>query len=477
MEIKIENKLENILVLPIFKEKKKINFFNNKLNSKIKKEIFEKIKLFNFQGEENEICYFNIDKTKILLIGIKKNYSLENLRRAYSIVFKTLKEKKEFKYSIEIPKEKEEEIIAIVEGLDLTNYKFDKYISKKEKKKKTIISIINIDKKFKKNIIETQIINKEIKFARNLINENSDIITPEKIEILVKEFAKENKLKIKTLNEKQIQKEKLNLLNAVSKGSSLPPRLIIVEYTPNKNDKNILALIGKGITFDTGGINLKPTGYLEDMKSDMGGAASVFGIFKSIVNLKIKKNLILVIATAENAISSTAYKPGDVLISYNNTSVEIGNTDAEGRLILADAISYVQKNYKPTHLIDIATLTGACLVALGPSLIGMLGNNDEMKENIFLSGEKTFERVWELPIYNEHREMIKSKIADIKNIGGKYGGVITAAAFLEKFIENKTPWVHLDIAGAGRSEKEEYYISEFGTGKSIRLIVDYIKSN
>ncbi|MCA9496459.1 MAG: leucyl aminopeptidase family protein, partial [Nanoarchaeota archaeon] len=367
------------------------------------------------------------------------------------------------------------EIKAIIDGLDLTDYSFNKYISKKEDYNFEIN--LDISQKYKTLLNETLKINKEVKFTRDLVNENSDDMTPIVIEKLAKTFAKKNKLKIKILNEKEIQKEKLNLLWAVGRGSQHPPRLIIIEYNGNPKSKEITALVGKGITFDTGGINLKPSGFLEDMKCDMGGAATAFGTFKATVETKLKKNLLLVMSCAENAISGKAYKPGDVFISHAKISVEIANTDAEGRLALADALSYLQKKYKPTKIIDMATLTGSCLVALGPSIIAMMGNNKEMIKQLFESGERTFERAWELPIYDEHRELMKSKIADIKNLSGKFGGCITAGAFLENFIKENIQWVHLDIAGAAYARKKDSYIPEFGTGRGVRLLIDYLKNN
>ncbi|MDA3855689.1 MAG: leucyl aminopeptidase family protein [Candidatus Woesearchaeota archaeon] len=477
MKLKIENKNLELITIPVYNSKKEFEFFNKTQNKEIKNKIKDTAKLYQYIGKENETLYFNIDKQKILLIGLKEEYTLENLRIAYSNVHKIIKSKDECKISIEVPKEQEDEIVAIIEGIDLSDYKFNKYI--KEKKENEIEIIIIINKKYQKILNETLIITKNTKITRDLVNENSNIITPQYLEQLSKDLAKKNKLKIKVLNEKQIQKEKLNLLYAVGQGSIFPPRLIIVEYNGNPKSKEKIALVGKGITFDTGGTNLKPTGFVEDMKSDMGGAATVYSIFKSAIELKLKQNLILVIPSAENSLSANAFKPGDVFIGYNQLSVEIGNTDAEGRLILADAIAYIQKNYKPTQIIDMATLTGACLVALGTNLIAMLGNNKKIKKQIFESGEKTFDRVWELPIYDEHRESIKSKIADMKNIGAnRYGGTITAAAFLEKFIEKNTKWTHLDIAGAARSHgKVAPYITDFGTGRGVRLIVDYIKNN
>lgn len=473
MTIQISNKKTKLIVIPVFETKNKIEFFENNNN---KSKINSELKHYNFKAKKDETLLLKIDNQKILLIGIEKNPNLENIRQTYSKIFSTLNIIKEKEANIEIPFQKENEIKAAIEGLDLTNYKFDKYISKKEKD--ISISIhLNIEKKYEKLLKDTLIINQNVKITRDLVNENSDIMTPQKFEKISKEFAKKHKLKIKILDEKQIKNEKLNLIHNVGKGSQFPPRLIIIEYDGNPKSKEKIALVGKGLTFDTGGINLKPTGFLEDMKCDMGGAATCYGAFKTIVELKLKQNVILVLACAENAIDGKSFKPGDIITSYNKTTVEVGNTDAEGRLVLADAVSYLQKNYTPTTIIDIATLTGACMVALGPSLIAMYGNNEKLKKEIFESGEKTFEKVWEMPIYDEHRDLNKSKIADIKNYGGRFGGSITAAAFIEKFVDTKKiKWVHLDIAGAAYSKKEEYYIPEFGTGRGVRLLIDYLKN-
>ncbi len=465
----------NTLVLPIYKNNKELKFFNSKEFEGIKKNSKEELKFFNYSAEEGEIQTIKVNNEKIIIISIKKDPTSEDLRKSFSGLFKYLKSKKEKQVSIEIPFEKENEVKAITEGLDLTDYD---YSYKTEKKEKYEIKINFLVKdSFKKIIQETLIINDQVKKTRNLVNENSNTLTPQKFEKIAKAFAKENKLKIKVLDEKQLKKEGLNLHVAVGQSSEFPPRLIIVEYNGNTKSKEKIALVGKGITFDTGGINLKPTGYLEDMRTDMGGAATVFGAFKAAVKLKLKKNIILVMACAENGIGNNAYKPGDIYKSYKGISVEIGNTDAEGRLVLADALSYIQKNYKPQEIIDMATLTGACLVALGPKLIGMLGNNEKIKKSLYECGERTGDRVWELPIYSEHRESLKSTFADTKSTGGRYGGTITAAAFLEKFIEKDIKWTHLDIAGAARpASNPDPYDSEYATGKGVRLLTEYLKN-
>jgi leucyl aminopeptidase len=462
-------------------EKNNFTEFLSELKEKESEKIISELNSFSYKFANLNLETIKFDESLKICISINK-LERENIRRAFSLVFKEVSNLKKERIFLNISENLEEFFLEIVEGIDLSDYDFYKRYKSKNLEENDFESIFYFPENFKqknKNLLELRNVLVSVKFTRNLVNENSDTLTPIEFENIAKNFSKKNNLKIKILDEKKLKKEGLNLFYSVGKGAENPPRLIILEYLGDKNSKEKFALVGKGITFDTGGINLKPTGYLEDMRSDMGGAATVFGAFKAIVENKLKKNVICVLACAENAIGSKAYKPGDILKAYNGKFVEIGNTDAEGRLVLADAMSYVQKHYKVSNMIDVATLTGACLVALGPDLIAMLGNDKGMMEKLFQIGEKTYERVWELPIYEEHREAIKSKYADINNIGvgsmRRYGGTITAAAFLENFVGDGLKWVHLDIAGAARSDKNFYYISEFGTGRGVRLIYEFLK--
>lgn len=475
MKIKIGSKDLGIIVIPCFQSSRGIDFFDKEKRKDIKEKSKEEANFYNFEAKKEETILLKVGNQKVFLVGLLENYNLEDVRRAYSIAFRKILSTKENSVLFEVPNEVEETVVSVYESISLSSYKFDKYLSKKEKL--NIEISLDISKSFSKCLSFYSKVCENVKIARDLVNENSDVVVPKKLADIVVEFAKKNKLNSTVLDEKMIKKEGLNLIHAVGRGSLNPPRLIICEYLGDPKSKEKTALVGKGITFDTGGVNLKPSGFLEDMKMDMGGAATVYSVFKSCVETNIKKNILLVIPAAENALSGNSYKPGDIFTSYLGKTVEIGNTDAEGRLVLADAISYVSKKYSPTSIIDVATLTGACMVALGPTLIAMMGNNEVMKKGIFDSGEKTYERVWELPIYEEHRDLIKSRFADIKNIGGKFGGAITAGAFLEAFVPNGVNWVHLDIAGAATTSKESYYLSDFATGKGVRLLVDYLKNN
>ena len=261
----------------------------------------------------------------------------------------------------------------------------------------------------------------------------------------------------------------------VAQGSAQPPKFIILDYNARaKNNKETIVLVGKGITFDSGGICLKPSKDMDQMKSDMSGGAAVMGAIKAISKMKLPQHVVGLIPCTENMPSGSAIKPGDIIKVYSGKTAEIANTDAEGRLILADALAYAEK-YKPQAVIDLATLTGSCVVALGTVVTGMLGNNEELKKRVKVAGEKSWERVWELPLWDEYQEQIKSDIADIKNVGGPYAGAITAACFLSKFSE-KYPWVHLDIAGTAFCDKASAYIQKGATGIGVRLIVQLVQN-
>jgi leucyl aminopeptidase len=287
-------------------------------------------------------------------------------------------------------------------------------------------------------------------------------------------LAKKQNLKVSVLGEKELKQKNFNALLAVAQGSQSKPGLVVLEHNP-KGTKKTVALVGKGVTFDSGGINLKSSGGLEDMKMDMSGAAAVAATLITASKLKLKTKIIGVIPIVENMPSGSAARPGDVVKSYDGKSVEIGNTDAEGRLILIDAISYAIKKYKPDTLIDMATLTGACVVALGEKIAGVFSSDDDLASSIVKSGEKTHERCWHMPLPDDYKELIKSDIADIKNIGSsRWGGAITAALFLSEFVKD-TPWAHIDIAGPAFTKKATDYCGSGGTGFGVRLLCELLE--
>ena len=307
--------------------------------------------------------------------------------------------------------------------------------------------------------------------ARKLGDTPSNICNPTYLAREAKKLEKKNnKLKVEILNESQMKALKMNSLLSVSQGSDQPAKLVIIKYMPVK-DKKPIVLVGKGITFDTGGISLKPASTMDEMKYDMSGAGSVIGTMQACAEMKLKNNVIGILACAENMPSGSATRPGDVYTSMSGIKIEILNTDAEGRLVLCDALTFAKK-FKPRYVLDMATLTGACLVGLGKYPSGLFSNDEGLAKKIIKSADKTGDRVWQLPLYKEYFDELKTNFADIQNIGGRYGGAITAAAFLANFTESYK-WAHLDIAGTAW----ETGINKGSTGRPVKLLTDFVMSN
>lgn len=307
--------------------------------------------------------------------------------------------------------------------------------------------------------------------ARDLVNLPANEATPTMLARRARKMARELGLRINVLSRRDMERLGMNCLLGVSKGSAQAPQFIILQYG-RKGRGDTVALVGKGVTFDSGGISLKPAQDMEKMKYDMAGVAAILGTFMALARLKPPLHIVGLLPCAENMPGGTASRPGDVLTCLGGKSVEIISTDAEGRMILADALAYARR-YKPRVVIDLATLTGACVVALGVHAIGMMGTSDELKNRLSQAGQTSWERVWELPLWEEYAEQIKSDIADLKNVGGKEAGAITAAFFLSRFIEGY-PWVHLDIAGTAWADKEGPYTPKGATGVGVRLLVELL---
>ena len=368
-------------------------------------------------------------------------------------------------------------IIAIIEGAAIGTYVWDKYKSKDKDDKTVKVKQVTIAVEGKRTFTDAVTVCEGVNLTRDLVNDNADTITSNYLEKAVRGLIKGRKnIALKVLNRNELKAKGLDLLLAVNQGSNKDPKLVIVKYNGGKKNEGYTALIGKGLTFDSGGLNLKPTGSIETMRIDMSGAAAVCGVLKNVLSLGIKKNLLFVLGIAENAIGPAAYKPGDVITGYAGKSVEIGNTDAEGRLVLADAIAYVVKNYKPAQIIDLATLTGACVVALGFDHSGLFSNNEELAHELLDVSGKTDDRVWRMPVYPELKEYIKSSVADLKNTSNiKGGGACTAAEFLRQFTEG-VAWAHLDIAGSAYADGPggRMYYGHGATGAGVRLLTHYL---
>lgn len=365
---------------------------------------------------------------------------------------------------------------AVAEAALLSTYIFDKYKGKKHHLEKITLEeliLITTPPKittFEKGIKMAQIFASATNFARDLVNEPPQLTTPTYLAKVAQNLAKTHGLKVKILDKVQIEKLGMGNFLGVAKGSSEPPKFIVLRYKPRRKSKK-LVLVGKGITFDTGGLSIKPSGSMETMKIDMAGAASILGVFSVISELKPDLEVVALIAACENMPSGHALHPGDILRSFNGKTVEIINTDAEGRLTLADSLAYAFKEEKADMIIDLATLTGAMMVALGSDITGFFTNEEKLADKLLKAAEGSGELIWRMPLYANYKENLKSEIADLRNSSKtRYGGAINAALFLEEFVE-KTPWAHFDIAGPAFAEKNTPLYRHGATGVGVRLLL------
>ncbi len=479
-----ERSKADAIVIPFWHGKKQAEVaFAGKEFSKLFQAIIE---TKDFSGKEGEVYYLamegEMEKRLVLLgLGDEKRLSNESLRRSYAHAVKLLRKVKAEKVHLIFPamRQIKEFCRGVCEGLFLSNYSFDENKSEKSEISPLIKEICFIDLK-KELFAECQrslTIASSVYFARDLVINSADVVTPTFLGHKAKEMSKEfSSIKTTVFNRKQIMQEKMGLLEAVSRGATTEPAFILIEYRGNPRSKEFTALVGKGITFDSGGLNLKPGSNMETMRDDMSGAAAVLGAIRTAAKLKLKTNVLGVIASTENAIGPNSYKVGDVYKSHSGLTVYIGDTDAEGRLVLADALSYAQENYQLTRAIDLATLTGSIVIALGEEVSGLFSNNDKLAKALYEAGEKTYERVWRMPLYSEYKELLKSKFADIKNVGGRAAGSITAALFIQRFIKKDLPWAHLDIAGTAFPTELKPYQPVSATGVGVRLLVQFLEN-
>lgn len=444
----------------------------------------------DFSAKEGETLFVYADNKKssrlfVVGLGESKKLTVEKIRRAAATAAKKAKALKIASASFDISEietlqsfSSEEIAVAISEASLLSLYKYDKYITKeKNGKQLTSISLCSTSKhgkEIQRGIQTGQIIAEATIHARNLTNAPGSEIYPETLAKETIQIGKKAGFAVSVFDKKKISALGMGGVIGVSKGSEKDPRFIVLEYGKEYKKNGTIALVGKGVTFDTGGISIKPSAGMAEMKMDMGGAAAVIGTFDAVSRLKLKRHIIGLIPSVENMPSGTAVKPGDIIRHYNGKTSEVDNTDAEGRLILADALSYAE-TFKPDVVIDLATLTGACVVALGHYASGMMGNDQAVMNALSAAGDKTFDRVWQLPLYDEYEKLIKSDVADVKNVGGRWAGAITAGWFLKKFIGDYK-WVHLDIAGTVILEENQDYIPRGGSGAGVRLLVEFLKN-
>jgi leucyl aminopeptidase len=422
---------------------------------------------------------------RIILVGVgkRREFTLERLRAAFAKAMQNVRALNigDVVTSVDLGRQlaysKERIVQAVVEGALLGLYQYAPYktVDRDDLKDVNQLTIMaGNDLAEVTAAAETaQIIANAVSFTRDLVSAPSNRMTPAILAEEARKIATERGLAYTVFGKDSLQKLGMNSLLSVASGSGEEPKFIVVEYEGGKKGAAPIVLVGKGITFDSGGICIKPAEKMDELKSDMAGGAAVLGAVVAAADLKLPINVVALIPAAENMPSGTAVKPGDVFTSYSGKTVEVINTDAEGRLILADALAYATA-FKPVAIIDVATLTGACVIALGNDVTGMMGTDDALKNQLRESAQETGELVWELPLWEDYFENIKSDIADYKNYGGRPGGAIVAAAFLSKFVDD-FPWVHLDIAGPSWTEKSRSYIPKGASGVGVRLLVDFLR--
>ena len=436
----------------------------------------------NFTGDIGDNRTFDDIENKFQIIffglGAKDKYGPINLNRSINLIINKIKKTNTKSISLNIDNiiskklaiSLEHIVSSIENGLYKYSYKNEK-VAVKIKKCSFVSKNFIPSKIFNALTLTGKAISNGIKLAKDLGNTPPNICTPTYLSDEARKLKKINKLiKITVLDEAKMKSLGMGSLLSVSQGSKQPAKLVSIEYMPLKN-KAPIVLVGKGITFDTGGISLKPSPNMDEMKYDMSGAGSVIGTMRACAEMNVKTNVVGIIACAENMPGSQATRPGDVVTSMSGITIEILNTDAEGRLVLCDALTYARK-FKPKYMLDMATLTGAVLAGLGKYPSGLFSNSDKLAELIKKSADKTGDRVWQLPLYDDYFEELKTNFADIQNIGGRYGGAITAAAFLAKFTEG-IEWAHLDIAGTAWEVGE----NKGSTGRPVSLLIDFILSN
>jgi len=457
------------------------------LPNTLKQKINSFLKIVKVKKKEDEINSFDISDTqKCFIVKVQNKYESFFPEESGGRFHSRLKKIKDLNsidlYIDSLDLEKQKLIGFFSEfclGFNLKSYTFNKYKTTNKEKinKKIILKIITSHKEnLQKEYKYYDAIKEGVFLSRDLVSEPPNVLNPKKYTEEIKKLSKLG-LKIEILNETKLKKLGMNSLLGVGQGSENETFLAVIRWNGAKsNFGKPLAFVGKGVCFDTGGISLKPARFMEEMKYDMGGSAVVVGLMKSLALRKAKVNAVGVVGLVENMPDGNAQRPGDIVKSYSGKTIEILNTDAEGRLVLADALTYTEEKFKPRFIIDLATLTGAIIVALGEEYAGLFSNNDELSKNIFKASENVNEKVWRLPLHKNYDRLIDSTIADVQNINYAGGaGSITAAQFLQRFIINKTPWAHLDIAGMAFSKKAANLNPGGATGFGVRLLSNLIK--
>jgi len=487
MNVKVQKRVkkeEGLLIVPFFKEY--IKTFPKEYTDELKSLVKRALKKKEFEGKGNESQYYTIDAKalpeKVLFIGCgkKEKYDSKRARILGAEICAEAKEKKQQKVIVLLLEEMNLYIGELVESIVLKNYRISKYKTgedfEKERKRdvKELVLITNKTEKAEKEAEKALIIARATNITKDLVNGPANIVNAEYFEKIAKEISRDYKVLV--LNKDKLIKQGWGGLLSVNQGAYANPKCVIIEYHGGKRNSEPIVIVGKGIIFDSGGYNLKPTQNIEYMHSNKAGASAVIGIFMALKQLGIKQNVIGIMPLTENMIDGKAFRPSDIITMLNGKTVEITNTDAEGRLILGDGLTYGLK-YKPKYLIDIATLTGAAMIALGDRYSALFANDKILKERLLDAGERTDDVLWELPLHKDHKEIMKSQVADLRN--GDTGtshlaGASKGAAFLVNFID-KSKWAHIDIAGTGYTKDPKKYEQMGATGAGVRLLLEFLE--
>lgn len=479
----------DILVVPVF-EAKKLTGLAALLDKKMKGWLKQSAREGDFEGKLGQTVMVHAHDTvkpnRVMLVGVgaKKEATLESVRRAAGTAVSaanTLKVKTvAAALSDVVGKFTAEDVAhAFAEGAQLANYAFAKYKEKEAAQVSQLTIVDSTDSRMSaitKGVKLAKITTAATMFSRDLVNEPAIEMVPSALAAVAQKIGKQTGVTTKVYNEKWLREKKMGAILSVAAGSDEAPYFVHMKYTPPRKAKKSIAICGKGITFDSGGISLKPSNYMENMKMDMAGAASVLGLFSQISKLKPDLEVHGVFAAAENMPSGKAIRPGDVVSSYSGKTIEILNTDAEGRMILSDTLTWTEKTLKPDMIIDIATLTGAAIIALGQEVAAVFGSDDKFTKTYLQAAEDAGESHWQLPLVEEYRELLNSQIADCNNSPKTFwAGAILGAVFLQQFVE-KTPWMHVDIAGPAWAEKQMLpYVPVGATGFGVRTLITLLK--
>jgi len=487
---KMEEEAAEAIVLSHFEGEKSLSEETAAVDRALGGQIRGLIAAGEFTGKLNQVLLLHLrgelPAQRVLLVGLgkKKEVGTEKIRQAMGTASRQLRDSGIKSFSTPLHGHGQNKIStfesaqAIVEGCLLGLYQFTAYRTEKRSEIKEVQQITLVDRAEGK-IAEVaggsrtgQILADATNFVRDLCNHPSNVVTPSRLAEEARAIAKEFGLTCRVIEKDEAESLGMGAFLGVAKGSQEPPKFIILEYHGGKKKEAPVAIVGKSITFDSGGISIKPAEKMEQMKTDMSGGATVLGTMKALAQLKLPVSIVGLLPATENMPSGTAVKPGDVVRAMSGKTIEVINTDAEGRMILADALAYAAR-YKPSAIVDLATLTGACVVALGNRATGVMGTNPKLIERLKRAGERCGERLWELPLWEEYQEQIKSDVADMKNVGGRGAGAITAAAFLQKFVGD-IPWAHLDIAGTSWNDDPRPYAPKGATGVGVRLLIQWL---